>query len=81
GPIPSPKEARAYAYTPGELALAQSMRAQRIIGTPRIVKELLDQLIKRTRADELMIMPFAYGHENRLHMLEMVGEMFGLEGR
>ncbi|HLZ59871.1 MAG TPA: LLM class flavin-dependent oxidoreductase, partial [Ktedonosporobacter sp.] len=47
GPIPSPKEARAYAYTPGELALAQSMRAQRIIGTPRIVKELLDQLIKR----------------------------------
>jgi luciferase family oxidoreductase group 1 len=78
-PIPSPEEARTYAYTPVELMQAQTVRAQRIIGTPAMVKAQLDRLIQRTRADELMITTFMYGHENRLRVYEMLAKAFDLQ--
>jgi luciferase family oxidoreductase group 1 len=81
GPLPSPQEARAYTYTPGELLQAQSMRAQRIIGTPARVKEQLEQLVEQTRADELMITTFLYGHENRLRVYEQLARDFALQPR
>jgi alkanesulfonate monooxygenase SsuD/methylene tetrahydromethanopterin reductase-like flavin-dependent oxidoreductase (luciferase family) len=77
-PIPSPQEALAYTYTPAERALAQSVRSQRIIGTPDKVKALLDQLIEQTGADELMITTFMFGHKNRLHALELLADLFAL---
>ncbi len=78
GPIPSPEEARAYRYTPGELLQAQTTRAQRIIGTPTSVKVQLERLVERTRADELMITTFLYGHENRIRVYEQLARGFGL---
>lgn len=78
-PIPSPQEALAYTYTPAERALAQSVRSQRIIGTPETVKQQLDLLIERTRADELMITTFVYGHSNRLRILELLADLFALQ--
>jgi len=78
-PIPSPEEARAYTYTPVELMQAQAVRGQRIIGTPETVKTQLDRLIERTKADELMITTFMYGHENRLRVYEMLAQAFGLQ--
>jgi len=77
-PIPSPQEALAHAYTPAERALAQSVRSQRIIGTPDKVKALLDQLIEQTGADELMITTFMYGHNHRLRALELLADLFAL---
>lgn len=81
GPLPSPEEALAYTYTPGELALAQSMRTRRIFGTPAKVKAQLESLIESTRADELMVTALVYGHENRLRVLELLAEAFELEPR
>lgn len=81
GPLPSPAEARAYAYTPAERVLAQSILSQRIMGTPEKVKEQLERLRERTRADELMITTFVYGHENRVRVLELLAQTFGLEPR
>lgn len=81
GPIPTPQEALAYVYTPQEQFLAQTARAQRIIGTPEQVKGQLDNLIEHTRADELMITTFVYGHENRVRVLEILAELFGLPAR
>lgn len=78
GPIPSPEEALAYSYTPTELMLARSVRSQRIIGTPEIVKAQLDKLIERTGADELMITTLIYGHQNRLRVYELLAEAFEL---
>jgi luciferase family oxidoreductase group 1 len=77
-PIPSPQEALAHVYTPAERALAQSVRSQRIIGTPDKVKALLDQLIEQTGADELMITTFMYGHNHRLRALELLADLFAL---
>ncbi|HEX7736740.1 MAG TPA: LLM class flavin-dependent oxidoreductase [Ktedonobacteraceae bacterium] len=81
GPLPSPAEALAHVYTPSELALAQTVRAQRIMGTPGKVKNQLESLIERTKADELMITTLIYGHENRVHVLELLAQTFGLEAR
>lgn len=81
GPLPSPAEALAHTYTPSELALAQTVRAPRIMGTPARVTEQLERLIERTRADELMITTLVYGHENRVHILELLARAFGLTPR
>jgi alkanesulfonate monooxygenase SsuD/methylene tetrahydromethanopterin reductase-like flavin-dependent oxidoreductase (luciferase family) len=81
GPLPSPEEALAHVYTPTELALAQSVRAQRIMGTPDKVKGQLESLIERTKADELMITTLIYGHENRVHVLELLAQAFDLQPR
>ncbi|GHO97172.1 N5,N10-methylene tetrahydromethanopterin reductase [Reticulibacter mediterranei] len=78
-PIPSPQEALDHIYTPAERALAQSVRSQRIIGTPDKVKILLDQLIEQTEADELMITTFMYGHNHRLRALELLADLFALQ--
>ena len=79
GPLPSPEEALTHAYTPTELALAQTVRAQRIMGTPEKVKTQLESLIERTKADELMITTLLYGHENRVHVLELLAKTFDLQ--
>lgn len=81
GPIPAPQEALAYVYTPAEQALAQTVRGLRIFGTPETLKPQLDRLIERTRADELMITTFVYGHENRVRVLEILAELFALQPR
>lgn len=76
GSLPSLAEALAYTYTPTDLA--ETVRNQRIMGTPAEVKEQLERLIERTRADELMITLPVYGHENRIHMLELLARAFDL---
>jgi luciferase family oxidoreductase group 1 len=81
GPLPSPAEALAHAYTPTELALVQTVRAQRIMGTPEKVKAQLESLIERTGANELMITTLIYGHENRVRVLELLAGAFGLQPR
>jgi luciferase family oxidoreductase group 1 len=81
GPVPTLEEARAYQWTPAELAQAQTVRAQRILGTPEKVKTQLESLIERTQADELMITTFVYGHENRARTFELLAEAFELEPR
>ena len=60
---------------------AQFVRTQRIMGTPDQVKTQLESLIEHTKADELMITTLVYGHENRVHILELLAQTFGLEGR
>jgi luciferase family oxidoreductase group 1 len=79
GPLPSPEEALAHVYTPTELALAQSVRGQRIMGTPEQVKAPLEGLSERTGANELMITALVYGHENRARILELLAEVFALQ--
>jgi alkanesulfonate monooxygenase SsuD/methylene tetrahydromethanopterin reductase-like flavin-dependent oxidoreductase (luciferase family) len=48
------------------------------MGTPEKVKKQLERLIERTRADELMITTIVYGHENRVHALELLARAFEL---
>ncbi len=55
GPLPSPEEARAHAYTPAERAAVESYRALSFVGTPARVRDALEALASEVEADEIMI--------------------------
>jgi luciferase family oxidoreductase group 1 len=77
-PLASPEEALAYPYTPLERDLARASRRVYFAGSPTNVRERLDDLIARTRADELMITTMVPGHADRLRSYELLAKAFGL---
>jgi luciferase family oxidoreductase group 1 len=78
GPMPSPEEAEAYTFTPGELAIVQESMSSHLIGTPETVFEGLVQLQERTQADEFMISTRIHSYEARVRSLTLVAESWGL---
>ena len=76
GPLPSPKEAMAYPYTPAERRLAEAYRSMQVIGDPRIVRARLEELAERTAADEVMVTTNVYDHDERLSSYERLAEVF-----
>lgn len=80
GPLPTPEEALAHEYTPAERRLAEAYRSMQIIGTPERVRERMEEVAERTRADELMVTTMVYDHTARLRSYELLAEVFGLAG-
>ncbi|MGN9756365.1 LLM class flavin-dependent oxidoreductase [Streptomyces sp. SD31] len=78
GLIPTPEEAEAYEFTPLEREFADSWNANVIHGTPDEVRAGLDDLQKRTGADELMITSNAPGMDIRLRSYELLADAYGL---
>lgn len=78
GLIPAPEEAEAYEFTPMEREFADSWNANVIHGTPDEVRSGLDDLQKRTGADELMITSNAPGMDVRLRSYELIADAYGL---
>ena len=77
-PLASPEEALAYPYMPSERDLARASRRVYFAGSPDGVKKRLDDLIARTRADELMITTMVHGHADRLRSYELLAKVFEL---
>jgi alkanesulfonate monooxygenase SsuD/methylene tetrahydromethanopterin reductase-like flavin-dependent oxidoreductase (luciferase family) len=80
GPIPSPEEALAYSFNEFEIEQLRPMRNRRLMGTPAEVKAKIDALVAETGADEVMISSMIWGHQNRLHSLELMADQFQLQG-
>ncbi len=80
GPMPSPEEAEAYAFTPAERAIVDESMSSHLIGTPETVFEGLVRLQERTAADELMISTRMHSYAARVQSLTLVAEAWGLEG-
>jgi luciferase family oxidoreductase group 1 len=78
GRVPSPDEAAAYPYTPGELAAIRGWTGSHIVGSPSTVEAGLRELQSRTGADELIITTNAWAHEDRLRSYELIAELFEL---
>jgi luciferase family oxidoreductase group 1 len=78
GRVPSPEDAAAYPYTPGELAAIRGWTGSHIIGSPATVEAGLRELQSRTGANELIITSNAYAHADRLHSYELIAELFEL---
>ncbi|MDO0914718.1 LLM class flavin-dependent oxidoreductase [Streptomyces sp. DT2A-34] len=78
GLIPTPEEAEAYEFTALEREFADSWNANVIHGTPDEVRAGLDDLQKRTGADELMITSNAPGTDIRLRSYELLADAYGL---
>lgn len=82
GPLPTPEEAAAHAYTEHEAdQVRRYMRAQ-VVGDPEGVWEQLDGLTAETGADELMVMTQVHDHAERLRSYELVaaGRDLGVHG-
>ena len=73
-----PDQAAAYRFSPAEQAVVESMRSRHIVGTPETVKPEIEDLARRTRADEVMISTFVYGHAERKRSYELLARAFDL---
>ncbi|ATY95885.1 LLM class flavin-dependent oxidoreductase [Streptomyces cavourensis] len=80
GLTPSPEEAAAYGFSPMEREFVDGWLADVIHGTADEVRTGLDDLAKRTGADELMITANAHGGEARLRSYELIADAYGLPG-
>ncbi|MFJ3433434.1 LLM class flavin-dependent oxidoreductase [Streptomyces cyaneofuscatus] len=78
GLIPSPEEAAAYDFSPMEREFVDGWLANVIHGTSDEVRTGLDDLAKRTGADELMITANAHGGDARLRSYELIADAYGL---
>ncbi len=76
-----PDEAAAYRYSDVERAVAETMRARHIFGSPATVKARVDELVRRTAADEVMITTFTYGKAERMRSYELMARAFDLPPR
>ncbi|MCF3174046.1 LLM class flavin-dependent oxidoreductase [Streptomyces sioyaensis] len=80
GLIPTPEEAEAYPFQEAERHFVDSWLGNVVHGTPDAVRQGLDDLAKRTGADELMITANAHGGAARLRSYELIAEAYGLPG-
>ncbi|MFH0174884.1 LLM class flavin-dependent oxidoreductase [Streptomyces cacaoi] len=78
GLFPSPEEAEAHEFSPLEREFVDSWGANIIHGTADEVRTGLDDLHKRTGADELMLTSHAHRGELRLRSYELVADAYGL---
>ncbi|MFJ9109243.1 LLM class flavin-dependent oxidoreductase [Streptomyces sp. NPDC102283] len=78
GLIPSPEEAEAYDFSPMEREFVDGWLSNVVHGTADEVRGGLDDLAKRTGADELMITANAHGGEARLRSYDLIADAYGL---
>ncbi|MFD5427191.1 LLM class flavin-dependent oxidoreductase [Streptomyces sp. NPDC127084] len=78
GLIPTPEEAEAYAFSALEREFTDGWLANVIHGTPDEVRTGLDDLRKRTGADELMITSNAHGAEARVRSYGLIADAYGM---
>ncbi|WRZ96107.1 LLM class flavin-dependent oxidoreductase [Streptomyces sp. NBC_01007] len=78
GLVPTPEEAEAYEFSAMEREFVGSWNANVIHGTADEVRAGLDDLQKRTGADELMITGNAHSGDVRLRSYELIADAYGL---
>ncbi|MFK0262916.1 LLM class flavin-dependent oxidoreductase [Streptomyces angustmyceticus] len=78
GLVPSPEEAEAYRFGELERDFVDSWLGNVVHGTPDAVRQGLDDLAKRTGADELMITANAHGGAARLRSYELIADVYGM---
>ncbi|OPG10499.1 alkanal monooxygenase [Streptomyces sp. GKU 895] len=78
GLVPTPEEAEAYEFSAVERDFAASWNANVVHGTADEVRAGLDDLQKRTGADELMITSHAHSGALRLRSYELIADAYGL---
>ncbi|MFC4609493.1 LLM class flavin-dependent oxidoreductase [Streptomyces maoxianensis] len=78
GLIPTPDEAAAYEFSPMEREFVDSWLSNVVHGTADAVRTGLDDLQKRTGADELMITANAHSEDARLRSYELIADAYDL---
>ncbi|MYZ39055.1 MULTISPECIES: MsnO8 family LLM class oxidoreductase, partial [unclassified Streptomyces] len=78
GLVPTPEEAEAYRFSSLEQEFVNTWLTNIVHGTPDAVRDGLNDLQKRTGADELMITANAHGGEARLRSYELIADAYAL---
>ncbi|MYW66001.1 MsnO8 family LLM class oxidoreductase [Streptomyces sp. SID8379] len=78
GLVPTPEEAEAYRFNEMERDFIDSWNSNVIHGTTDEVRSGLDDLQKRTGADEMMLTANAHSGEIRLRSYELIADAYGL---
>jgi len=78
GRLPSPEGAMAHVFTPQEQQIVAFYKQILIVGTPEQVRARIEEVAKRTEADEVMITTHAYDAAARIRSYELVAQAFGL---
>lgn len=77
-PVPTPEEAEAYPYSPIEKDFLDDHLSKVVIGDPVEVRQGLEDLRKRTEADELMITTMVHSPADRIRSYELIAQAYGL---
>src|SRR5215204_1612666 len=67
-------------WTPAEKHHASRMLKYSVLGSPETVRRELQEFVRLTKADELMIVTSLYDHAARIRSYEIVAETFGSKG-
>lgn len=78
GLVPTPEEAEAYEFSAMEREFIDTWNSNVIHGTSDEVRAGLDDLQKRTGADELMLTSHAHSGDLRLRSYELIADAYGL---
>jgi len=71
-PLPSPEEAAAHDYSPGELDQLRRYRRAQVLGDAEGVRDEILELAEHTAADEVMVMTTVHDHAARLRSYELL---------
>jgi luciferase family oxidoreductase group 1 len=74
--IPTPQEALGYQYNEQELIAARAYRQLQIIGTPNAVRQRIEALAARTKADEVMVTTVTHDYAARLRSYQLLAAAF-----
>jgi luciferase family oxidoreductase group 1 len=78
GTYPTPDEAAAHTWTDVDHQVVAPFTGGHVIGGPERVKQRLDELLRETDADELMVTTVTYDLADRLRSYELLADLFGL---
>ena len=71
--LPSPEEAAERQYSAAEQTVIAEATGSHVVGDPATVIEVLDDLVARIGADELMVTTSTFAHADRLASYELLG--------
>ncbi|MEV0339530.1 LLM class flavin-dependent oxidoreductase [Nocardia sp. NPDC050713] len=72
--LPTPEEAAAFRPSERESHFIEQRRAGQVMGSPETVRGQLDDLLRRTEADELMLNTLVYDIEDRARSFELIAK-------
>jgi luciferase family oxidoreductase group 1 len=76
GRIPTPEQAAAHVYSAAEQAAVDEHMAGYIVGDPATVRAGIDELLRETAADELMISTSTFHHADRVRSFELLSGLY-----
>ncbi|ROH91826.1 LLM class flavin-dependent oxidoreductase [Stagnimonas aquatica] len=75
-PLPSPETALAYPYSAHEREVLREYRSRTLVGTPAQLRAGIEQRVRDSGADEVMITSNLYDHAARLRSYELLAQAF-----